>query len=196
MIYYNVFLNKLILKGLIMSDVSSISSCKCRLSEKDYHRLRSRFLSEVKSLGFDYDGKFFNPYRKGGAYHGAVQSLWLLGVNEWHSYKDVYQRTRKYMSSIELTNSKTSFVNAWDKFSKRQPRIIDGKFAFTAKDVHGRLVHNFEALQRLGGKTPYGYKLAELNSCIDIKVTSDGHYFRLNTSFDNIDEVKPLRIKE
>jgi hypothetical protein len=61
------------------------------------------------------------------------------------------------------------------------------------KDERGKIQHNYHLMQRLGKNSPYGYKLAQVYSCIDIIENEDKIYdYRLNTSFTNIEEVDPF----
>jgi hypothetical protein len=54
--------------------------------------------------------------------------------------------------------------------------------AASTKDLMGRIVQNFRTLQRLGGVHPYGWKLRQLKTTVDIRRTEKGMYeFKLNT---------------
>lgn len=129
---------------------------------------------------------FFNPYRSSGAYFGGIQSLFLLGANEWHSYPEVRKMMERDMSMRYAGRGKK---NCWEKFSLKAAR--DG--ALLTKDLYGKIIQNFKTLQRLGGANPYGYKLMQLNSCIDIRRKEDGIFeFRLNTKFNKPEEVTPI----
>ena len=57
----------------------------------------------------------------------------------------------------------------------------------------GRIVQNFRTLQRLGGVHPYGWKLKELQTSVDIRRRSDGVWeFKLNTSWGDVESVSPF----
>ena len=128
---------------------------------------------------------FFNPYRSSGAYYGCIQSLFLLGGNVWHSYRDVRNKMQEDMSSRSSHNCKKS---SWEKFALKGAR----EGAIITKDLMGRIISNFRILQRLGGINPYGYKLKQALASVDIKREADGmYYFRLNTTFKKIVDVKP-----
>ena len=143
---------------------------------------RDKMLS--KSL-FKVSDIFFNPYRCNGAYYGAVQSLFLLGSNAWHPYNEVRCKMQEDMSGRKSLSSKD---NSWDKFANK----IGREGAAITKDLMGRIVQNFRTLQRLGGIHPYGMKLKQVNSCIDIRRTNMGIWeFRLNTSFPSSASVLP-----
>jgi hypothetical protein len=151
-------------------------------------RYRERFLASVSNLSEDIRKRsgevFFNPYRAAGAYFGAVQSLFELGSNEFHQYSVVKAKMESIMS---LVIDKKKGKTAWQKFSGKSAKVG----AVSAKDVLGRIQHNFRVLQRLGGLNCYGKKLADLGTCIDIKRDASGRWFyMLNTNFDS--SRKPL----
>ena len=78
--------------------------------------------------------------------------------------------------------------NSWQKFVGRQE-----KSRITGKDEQGKIHQNMRVMQRLGGIHPYGYKLQQLFSCIDILRTKSGKWlYRLNTSYKKRTNVKPL----
>lgn len=130
--------------------------------------------------------KFFNPYRENGGYYGSVQALFLLGSNLWHSYSQVRDKMNEDMSTRASGKREQS---SWDKFAGRIAR--DG--ATSTKDLMGRIIQNFKTLQRLGGLHPYGLKLKELCSTIDIRRDKSGiYYFRLNTLWNSKESVKPM----
>lgn len=131
------------------------------------------------------DSAWFNPYRANGGYYGSVQALFLLGANEWHSFGDVRGMMQDDMSTRK---SPSNINNSWELFAQRSAR----EGAASTKDLMGRIVQNFRTLQRLGGLHPYGWKLKQLRSSVDIRRTESGIYeFRLNTRFNDIDSVKP-----
>ena len=119
---------------------------------------------------------FFNPYRENGGYYGGVQALFLLGSNKWHSYGDVRSKMQEDMNT---RHSPTNKKSSWEKFAYRSAR----EGAASTKDLMGRIVQNYRTLQRLGGLHPYGWKLKQLKTTIDIRRTERGMYeFRLNTA--------------
>lgn len=127
-------------------------------------------------------GKIQNPYRPSGIYGASVQALINLGVNISHSFAAVRDEVRAIMSVIP--KGKTT---AWDLFENRKPRNKD-----TGKDADGRLIQTFQLLQRITGYNPYGEKLRQLNSCIDITLDEDGlPMFSLHTGFSGYDDVSP-----
>lgn len=129
---------------------------------------------------------WFNPYRENGGYYGGVQALFLLGANKWHSFGKVRSMMQDDMSTRK---SPSNSQNSWELFSKRGAR----EGAASTKDLMGRITHNFRTLQRLGGVHPYGWKLKQLRSSIDIRRTELGIYeFKLNTDFSDIESVKPF----
>jgi len=152
---------------------------------------RKRWLESIKDVSSDIKLKnrsshFFNPYRPNGCYYGAVQSLYLLGANEWHSFGQVRGKMQEDMSTRK---SSTNRHNSWEKFAYRGAR----EGAASTKDLMGRIVQNFRTLQRLGGINPYAYKLKQLLATVDIRREADGiWYFKLNTSWTSTELVKPF----
>ena len=139
---------------------------------------------------------FFNPYRK-GIYYYQVQTLFLLGANEWHSLVDIVSKLEDYTSSISLSNSiikSKGFYTAWDKFRGKSSR----PFSVSSKDYIGRIQENYTLLQRLSQKHPSGYKLRQVCSALDIRRESyEGfgqgvYYYRLST-YDSMLEALPIK---
>ena len=142
--------------------------------------------SEAKKMRdkFDKEKIFHNPYRHGGLYHAFIQSLINLGVNEDHSFKNVKHAMQSLMSSE--VNGKNK--NLWEIFSSRKPRNM-----LSGRDINGRIIENANILQRISGFHPFGEKLRQLHSCVDILKDSSGlPKFRLNTNFSEYSKVKPL----
>ncbi len=138
----------------------------------------------VKELRKTSDGNFPNPYRKGGVYHGFVQALAELGADKAHNFSDVKKAMKKVMSKIERGDS-----NAWDLFANRAPR----PGASNPKDLDGRIIQTATVLQRLTGVHPYGLKLAQMKSCVDIlKGDNDQPLYKLHTGFSKTDRVRPV----
>jgi len=164
---------------------------KHHMTERDVDKLKKRFDNIVKDVSEETKKKagerFFNPYRQAGIYFGCVQSLYLLGSNEWHECSKVFVKISEIMSLVFDRYGRSS----WEKFINKLPRQLGGVYSVTSKDEYGRIQQNFKVLQRLGGIHPYGLKLAQVGACIDIKREKDGRYwYRLNTSFD--DGSKPI----
>jgi hypothetical protein len=169
---------------------NSVIPRKYHLTDVQFQSSLNRWKEFIKDVPLEIRNKvsssFFNPYRDSGAYFGAVQALFLLGGNEWHSFMEVRKMMQKDMSSRKSSvGNKTS----WEKFALKGAR----EGAIITKDLMGRIVHNFKTLQRLGGIHPYGHKLKQALSSVDIKREVDGiYYFRLNTSFKTTAEVLPF----
>jgi hypothetical protein len=156
---------------------------KYHMTENNIIKLRSKWKNNIKDIDVSLLSKvsniFFNPYRETGIYYWCVQSLFLLGGNEWHPYPLVRSKIEDGM--IKEFNKRKE--NAWEKFSHKN----------SSKDVYGRILMNYKILQRLGGINPYGYKLKQLCSCIDIKRDyTKMYYFKLNTNFSDESLVKPI----
>ena len=169
---------------------NSVVPRKYHLTDAQFQGSLDSWKETVKDVPLEIRNKvsslFFNPYRDSGAYFGAIQALFLLGGNEWHSFMEVRKMMQKDMSSRKSSvGNKTS----WEKFALKGAR----EGAIITKDLMGRIVHNFKTLQRLGGIHPYGHKLKQALSSVDIKREVDGiYYFRLNTSFRTTAEVLPF----
>lgn len=163
---------------------------KHHMTDTQVETSRTRWAAAIsvvsKVIKSKVDPFWFNPYRANGAYYGGVQALFLLGGNKWHGYGDVAAKMAEDMSC--RFSSKNS-QNSWEKFAGRAAR----NGAVVTKDLMGRIVQNFRTLQRLGGCHPYGLKLQQLKSTVDIKREKDGkYYFRLNTTWSDMDSAKPV----
>jgi|ETNvirnome_2_300_1030623.scaffolds.fasta_scaffold01145_4 hypothetical protein len=168
------------------------------MSEENIIKKRRIYKEFIKNIPLPIKNKagsnFFNPYRYSGVYFGCIQSLFLLGSNEWHSYNDVIAKLKEVMMKMR-PDSKG--IKPWEKFEGRAARKNeDGSDSARAKDVEGRMKHNMRVLQRVyieKEANPYGYKLRQALACIDIKIEDKIFwYFRLNTTFKNEAEVKPI----
>jgi hypothetical protein len=173
---------------------------KLHVADKQMEKLRNKFLKSIELISDEIknkaDTEFFNPYRQKGIYFGMVQALYLLGANEWHSFRDVFDKIRDYTSKIEIKRyrgpGKDLYVSTvWKEFEGKSSRTT-GK---SEKDINGRIHHNFSVLQRLGGINPYGYKLFQVGACIDIKNDNNGiNYYKLRTGLKcGIEEVNPIK---
>ena len=163
---------------------------KYHMTDDQLSKGRSRWLESIADVPTEIKQKahsdFFNPYRANGGYYGGVQALYLLGANEWHAFGAVRGKMQEDMSTRKSASNRH---NSWEKFAYRGPR----EGATSTKDLMGRIIDNFRTLQRLGGVHPYGYKLKQLLTTIDVRREADGiWYFRLNTSWTNIEDVAPL----
>jgi hypothetical protein len=162
---------------------------KYHISSTQFESLKNIWEKDISNVSISIkkkaSNKFFNPYRSNGIYYSQIKALFLLGSNEWHTYVEIKNK----MKDILILKYNRHGKNLWESFENKEPRSS----AILVKDTYGKIVDNFKILQRLGGINPYGYKLKQLCSCIDIKRDKDGlYYFRLNTSFENEDLVKPL----
>ena len=144
---------------------------KYHLTNKEIDQSRKRWREEVKSIDRrirnEAGNVFFNPYRQ-GIYYYQVQTLFLLGANEWHSLTDVVRKLERYTSQISLKPSivkSKGYHTAWDKFRGKGSRFN----ARVSKDYIGRIQENFIMLQRLSMMHPYGYKLHQVHAALDIK---------------------------
>ena len=173
---------------------------KYHFTPEEGETLRAKWLEEVKAV----DKKllklagphFFNPYRQ-GIYYYQIQTLFLLGCNQWHSLPEIVQKLEAYTSQINLKPSvvKTQgYMTAWDKFRGKSSR----ENARVCKDYIGRIQENFVLCQRLSRLHPYGYKLYQVMSAVDLKRVSrvgfpNGlFYYRLST-YDRQSDAKPIK---
>lgn len=138
--------------------------------------VRSYSLSEdeVVMLKDDWKatGKFPSPYKRKGPYRAIVESLSVLGVNEWHSFLNLRNKMREIMSMMVSANGN----NAWDVFNNRAQRS-----KFTGKDLTGKIIQNAMILQRIGGQHCYGIKLKQLGASVHIKKENGVLLFKLDT---------------
>jgi len=160
--------------------------------EKVKKRYKEFIMNVSKEIKEKAGPNFFNPYRESGVYFGCVQALFMLGANEWFLYKRVEEMMEEVMTKVLPDKNGTK---PWEKFRDKTSR----KDVRSSKDLMGRIQHNMRVLQRVGinkEANPYGYKLAQGLACIDIKVDTEGlWFFRLNTKWDKVEDVKPLFIK-
>jgi len=173
---------------------------KYHLTIDEMSKSRKRWEEEVRGVDIEIRAKagnlFFNPYRQ-GIYYYQIQTLYLLGANKWHSLTDIVKKLEEYTSDIKLKLSivkSKGYHTAWDKFRGKSSRYN----AQTAKDYIGRIQENFIMLQRLSMRHPYGYKLHQVCSALDIKRMSRRgfsqglYYYRLST-YSNIDKALPIK---
>lgn len=131
-------------------------------------------------------GKLVSPYKKFTSYWGVTSALADLGENQWHPPADLLKAMESRMSHDDSKNKRGK--TAWDRFKGRPARSKD-----RGLDYLGRLVQNLNVLQRLGGRDPYGLKLAQLGACIDIKPNEVGLTLaRLRTGVEKDEPITPL----
>jgi len=161
-----------------------LTSKGIRRKPRRYHMTDEK-AKELRKV-FKETGVFQNPYKKRGVSYAIVQSLIELGIDKKHSFLDVKKKIKEIMSGI---NDKNGNRTLWDVFVNKQPinRI-------TGKDINGRIISNFILLQRLSGLHVYGFKLRQLYTCINIYCPDEYGLplIKLNTQFNNEDEVKPI----
>lgn len=169
------------------------------LSNIKIEKIRKRYKEFIKDVSKEIKEKagpvFFNPYRQSGVYFGCVQSLFLLGANEWFAFSKVVESLEQAMT-INMIPDKFG-RKPWEKFAcKSERKNKNGEKAPRAEDLNGRIKHDMRVLQRVSISTeanPYGYKLAQALACIDIRIDVEGQWFlRLNTRWDKVEDVKPL----
>jgi len=181
-------------KTIISARSNNVMPRRHHLTEEAMETCRSKFEKEIKDVPTELREKagdtFFNPmnHRK-SIYYNLIQSLYMLGCNEWHEFPDVKNKCKELMSKIIAKGNMT----AWDKFERKSASRNEGKAVTSAKDANGRIRDNFRTLQRLGGAHPYGYKLKQVLSSIDIRRNNEGILeYRLRTDYNSMDEVSPL----
>jgi len=173
---------------------------KYHLTDSEMSLYRKKWDNEVLKVNIQTRRKsgdiFFNPYRQ-GIYYYQIQTLFLLGANEWHSLSDIISKLEEYSSSVLLRRSvvkKYGHHTAWDQFRGRRGRLE----AKTSKDYVGRMQENFIMLQRLSQMHPYGYKLHQVFSAIDIKRISrkgfsNGLYFYRLSTYPTQQQAFPIK---
>lgn len=167
---------------------NEITPRKYHMTTKQMDKTRRLFREETKKVGLRIKNKagkrFFNPYRRVGAFYGCVQSLYLLGANKWHDLISVRKKMQELMSEIYGNNG----INAWIKFDRRQPK----RHTISSKDTLGRIQNNMAMLNRLGGLNPYGLKLKQTWASVDIKRDESGIWsYRLRTNYKSFKDVAP-----
>ena len=176
-------------KEILNSRKRMVKIRKYHITEEEAVIAKERWLEElsslsplkIKKLRKKAGKKFFNPYRR-GIYYNQIQSLFLLGANEWHSFSKVLTRIRLYMSKLLLPGDPV-FTNSWEKFRGKSAR----ERAFKCKDYQGRIKENFIFFQRLSQLHPSGYKLRQVGAAIDIKrrsktgISNGVYFYRLST---------------
>jgi hypothetical protein len=153
-----------------------------------YHLSKEDLLSLQKRI--QDSGKFISPYGSGRLYTYIIESLVSLGVNESHPFSAVFAKFKE-LASCETSKNETG-KTMWERFTGRSPRNAE-----TAKDPLARIMQNIQVMQRLGGKDPYGFKLAQLGACIDVFVQAQADPSRrvmiqLRTNIPRNDPVKPI----
>ncbi len=144
---------------------------KYHLTDEEILRSRAKWEKEVQPIDSRIKAEagdvFFNPYRL-GIYYYQIQTLYLLGANQWHSLTDIVNKLERYTSQIPLKISivkSKGYHTAWDKFRGKSSR----SWAERSKDYIGRIQENYIMLQRLSMMHPYGYKLHQVHAALDIK---------------------------
>lgn len=163
------------------------------LKKSDMKNARKRFEELTLDISEDIKNKagdkFFNPYRKRGIYFYCIQALYELGANEYHYFDNVIKKIEKLMDNVKISKYKT----LWDNFIGKVPHN-----SISGKDEIGRIFSNYCTLQRIGGCHPYGWKLKQVCTCIDIVWDYDKKKYKikLNTKFDSPEDVKPYKISK
>ena len=183
-------------KEVINSRGKKVKVRKYHLTEDEIKRNRRRWLKDIQDVSEEIKDqagdKFFNPFRK-GIYYYQIKSLFLLGCNKWHSLPDIISKLSSLMQSIEV-EKKGVKMNAWEIFRGRSYQTD----TYKSKDYIGKIQENFIFFQRLSHLHPYGYKLKQACSAIDIKRSnkegfSSGLYsYRLST-YKTEGEAFPIR---
>jgi hypothetical protein len=101
-----------------------------------------------------------NPHRSEGSYKYQVAALINLGVNQPHNFSDVKTEMKRLMNRAETRKGEGDAVTTlWDRYVNKEGRAENDE---DSKDVNARIHQNFEVLQRLTGRTPYGFKLLQV----------------------------------
>ena len=174
---------------------------KYHMTEEEMNKLKERFKKATKDVPQDIKDKagpyFFNPYRAKGVYYAQIQSLYLMGANEWHSYSDVIKKMKEFASQVKLSRKEYGAIrktNVWHEFANKP----SSEGTVSGKDLFGRFNENMIFFQRLSKLHPYGYKLRQVRSAIDTKrISKEGFpngvfYYRLST-YSTIEEALPIK---
>jgi hypothetical protein len=169
---------------------------KYHMTEKEKEIARNKWLVITakinKRIVKQAGDLFYNPYRK-GVYYYQIYSMFLLGANKWHSLNAVLKKMESIMSKIVVKKDGYQ-ITAWDKFRGKGSRDS----AIRCKDFVGRVQENMVFFQRLTRLHPYGYKLWQVGSAVDIKrvsrrgFVSGCYYYRLST-YGTSKEALPIR---
>lgn len=145
---------------------------KHHLNEKQFEKAKKDFQETTKDVPPYIKDKagslFFNPFRKRGIYYAQIQSLYLLGANEWHEYFSVISKMKEFAEQIVLQRTRNGVsysTTVWKEFERK----VAKEGAKNSKDIFGRFNENMHLLQRLNKLNPYGYKLKQVGAAIDIK---------------------------
>ena len=188
-------------KQVLNSRGKLVTVRKYHMTDKQMEKARGRFEKATKNVPQRIKDKagqyFFNPYRARGVYYAQIQSLYLLGANEWHPYSKVIEKMREFSSQVELVRrdyGSVRYTNVWAEFANK-PTAED---TTTSKDLFGRFNENMIFFQRLSKLHPYGYKLRQVRAAVYIKrVSEDGFpngvfYYRLST-YPTVEEALPIK---
>jgi len=182
-------------KQVISKNGKLVLRRKYHMTEEEKTATRTSWLLDVRKVDKRIRKKsgrlFFNPYRK-GIYYYQIQSLFLLGGNQWHSLSDVLKKIEAIMSAIPAKGP--GFFNAWEKYKGKSER----DHAVKCKDHIGRIQENFIFFQRLGERHPYAYKLMQVGAAIDMKRVSkrgisNGIFFYRLSTYSNTAKAFPIR---
>jgi hypothetical protein len=87
---------------------------KYHMTDKEIEQARRRFQESIKDVPQHIrekaDPYFFNPYRPRGVYYAQIQSLYLLGANEWHSYPEVISKMKEFAYKVPLVRRDNGLV--------------------------------------------------------------------------------------
>ena len=169
---------------------------KYHLTAKEMIEVKKKWLKDIKELPIEIresGGRlFFNPYRQ-GIYYYQIQSLFLLGVNKYHSLDRILSTMYDYMSKKKVIVG-NKITTAWQKFKGKRGRTE----ALRCKDYCGRIEENMSFFQRLTGLHPCGYKLMQVGAAVDFKrVSKEGFkgtysFYRLSI-YNSPDKALPIR---
>jgi hypothetical protein len=188
-------------KTVMSSRGNQVKVRKYHMTDKEKVAARKRFESLTTDVPQHIKDKagpiFFNPYRM-GIYYGQLQSMYLLGCNEWHEYIAVRKGIETFLSNVVINiktpDGKTTRINIWEKFLGKSPRSSFER----SKDVMGRIQENMVFFQRLTKLHPCGYKLRQVCAAVDIKKVSKPmfpngiYHYRLST-YKTEAEAVPIR---
>jgi len=181
---------------LINSHGRLVKVRKYHMDSKDKKLARDKWLKDtqhvnqiIKDKAGDY---FFNPFRK-GVYYYQIYAMFLLGANSWHSFGSVLKTMEGIMSEVDIRKEGIT-TTAWEKFKGKSQR----EQACRCKDYKGRVQENMIFFQRLTKFHPYGYKLKQAHSAVDIRRESmpgfsGGRYLYRLSTYATLKLAMPIR---
>lgn len=151
--------------------------------------VRRYHLSRVKQASIQNEilakGRMVSPYGERRLLGMIVNALARCGENQAHPLSDVYAM---FQAIASADHTRQNGLTAFDRFVNKKARNES-----THLDPFPRLLYNIEQMQRLGGMHPWGFKLVQVWSCIDVLQDQEGVLLvRLRTGIPAGQMVTPI----